>query len=83
MRTIFILASSALISAAVFTGPAAAEEPLHLTPPLYRDLAYALRQGNRVTAPTTTPQPVPSADHGRTASTTRWSLVQASAEARR
>lgn len=83
MRTIFILASAALASAAVLAGPAAAEESLHLTPPLYRDQASAQQQGRRLTHLTTTPQLVPAADDLRTASTAKRSLVQASAEPRR
>ena len=83
MRTIFILASAALASAAVFSGPAVAGEPLHLTPPLYRDQAYAQLQSHHLNHLTTTPQPVPMADDLRTGSITKRSLVQASAEARR
>lgn len=82
MRTIFILASAALASAAVFSGPALAGEPLHLTPPLYRDQAYAVQQGRPFTQLATTPQPVPAADERRTASSTQRPLIQASAEPR-
>jgi hypothetical protein len=83
MRTIFILASAALISAAAFAGPAAAEENLHLTPPLYRDQALVAQQGRRLAHLTTTPQLVPATGDLRIASTTKRTLVQASAEARR
>ncbi|MCJ2084394.1 hypothetical protein MKK88_00075 [Methylobacterium sp. E-005] len=83
MRTIFILASAALTSAAIFTGPAVADEPLHLTPPLYRDQAHAQLRIHPLTHLTTTPQPVPVAEELRTGSITKRSLVQASAEARR
>ena len=81
MRTIFILASAALISAAAFAGPAAAN--LHLTPPLYRDQALVAQQGRRLAHLTTTPQLVPAMGDLRIASTTKRTLVQASAEARR
>lgn len=83
MRTIFILASAALISAATFAGSASAEENLHLTPPLYRDQAVVAQQGRRLAHLTTTPQLVPATGDLRIASTTRRTLVQASAEASR
>ncbi|MCJ2136099.1 hypothetical protein MKK69_18940 [Methylobacterium sp. J-026] len=80
MRTIFILASAALASAAVFAGPASAEEPLHLTPPLYRDQARGAQQARPITDLTTTPQPVRvTANRMRTVSTVERSMVQASA----
>ncbi|MEL6064207.1 MULTISPECIES: hypothetical protein [unclassified Methylobacterium] len=84
MRTIFILASAALTSAALFCSPASADERLNLTPPLYRDQAVAAQQGRRLAILTTTPQPVPAAAADlRIASMTKRSLVQASAEAHR
>lgn len=84
MRTIFLLASAVLTSAAVLTSPAMAEERVSLTPPLYRDQAPAMQQGHRLAVLTTTPQPVPAAASDlRTASMIKRSLDQASAEARR
>ncbi|MGH1589786.1 hypothetical protein ACRBEV_17330 [Methylobacterium phyllosphaerae] len=83
MRTILILASAALTSAA-FTGLATADERLHLTPPLYRDQARAAQQVRTIHDLTTTPQPVsvPVAS-GRTVSSLSRPMVQASAESRR
>lgn len=84
MRTIFILASAALTSAAIFASPAVAEERLHLTPPLYRDQAQAMQQGRHLAILATTPQPVPTAAGDlRIASMTGRSLAQASVESRR
>lgn len=82
MRTIFFHASAALISAAAFTGPTAAAEPLHLTPPLYREQAPAAQRVRRFDILTTTPQPVLAAKGDtESASTARRSLVQAVATA--
>src|ERR1700710_970723 len=58
MRTILILASAAFASAAAFTGPAAAEDLLHVTPPLFRDQARAAQQVRSTGDLTTTPHPV-------------------------
>ncbi|SDO48681.1 hypothetical protein SAMN05216360_12418 [Methylobacterium phyllostachyos] len=81
MRTIFIHASAALISAAALTGPAAADERLHLTPPLYREQAWTAQQARRLETPTTTPLPVPPAiGSAQSASMARRSFTQASAE---
>jgi|GEM_PF-1788722 len=81
MRTIFIHASAALISAAAFTGPAAADEHLHLTPPLYREQTWTAQQARRLETWTTTPHPVPAATgSAHSASAARQSLTQASAE---
>ncbi|WP_457106467.1 hypothetical protein [Methylobacterium sp. P5_C11] len=83
MRTILILASAALTSAA-FTGLATADERLHLTPPLYRDQARTAQQVRAIHDLTTTPQPVSApAVLGRTVSSLGRSMVQASAEPRR
>ena len=84
MRTILILASAALTSAAVLTGPAAAEG-LHLTPPLYREQARATQQAHPAGDLTTTPQPVAAPVNGgsRTVSMADRPMVQASAEALR
>lgn len=80
MRTIYIHASAALISAAAFTGPAVAEERLNLTPPLYREQAWAARQARQPETLTTTPHPVPTATGSTpSASAAKWSLTQASA----
>ncbi|MDP4003734.1 hypothetical protein [Methylobacterium sp. NEAU K] len=83
MRTIFVLASAALTSAALFTGPAAADDRLHLTPPLYRDQARAAQQVHPVGDLTTTPQPVRGIGTGshRTVSAVERPMVQASMEA--
>ena len=83
MRTILILASAALTSAA-FTGLAAADDRLHLTPPLYRDQARPAQQIRAIHDMTTTPQPVAApATVGRTVSSLRRPMVQASVEASR
>ncbi|MHB2207298.1 hypothetical protein [Methylobacterium sp. CM6257] len=81
MRTILILASAALASAALH-GPAAAEDHLHLTPPLYREQARAAQQVRTIRDLTTTPQPVAApASDPRTVSAIERPMVQASAEA--
>ncbi|MGH1573062.1 hypothetical protein ACRAWG_23295 [Methylobacterium sp. P31] len=81
MRTILMLASAALASAALH-GPAAAEDRLHLTPPLYREQARATQQVRTIRDLTTTPQPVaPPARDVRTVSTVDRPMVQAAAEA--
>ncbi|KAA0125047.1 hypothetical protein CIW48_04780 [Methylobacterium sp. P1-11] len=83
MRTILILASAALTSAA-FTGLAAADDRLHLTPPLYRDQARPTQQVRVIHDLTTTPQPVAApASVGRTVSSLSRPMVQASVEASR
>ncbi|MCJ2060785.1 hypothetical protein MKL09_30225 [Methylobacterium sp. J-048] len=84
MRTILILASAALTSAAIITGPAAADDRLHLTPPLYRELARATTQTRPVSDLITTPQPVSAtrADTSPVAAVAR-PMVQASADATR
>ena len=84
MRMIVILASAALTSAALFAGPATADDRLNLTPPLYRDQAVAVQQGRRLATLTTTPQPVPAVDGDlRGAPMTTGSLAQASVKAHR
>ncbi|MFB0490739.1 hypothetical protein ABIE45_003325 [Methylobacterium sp. OAE515] len=85
MRTILILASAALTSAAVLTVPAKAEELLHLTPPLYREQARATQQAHPAGDLKTTPQPVAVPVNGgsRTVSMVDRPMVQASAEALR
>ena len=84
MRTILILASAALTSAAIFAGPAAAEDSLHLTPPLYRDQARATTQARSASDLTTTPQPVSATRGGhRPVAAVERPIVQASAEATR
>jgi hypothetical protein len=81
MRTILILASAAFASAAVFTGPAAAEDLLHVTPPLFRDQARAAQQVRSTGDLTTTPHPVATpARSGMTVSSADRTVVQASAE---
>jgi hypothetical protein len=83
MRTILILASAALTSAA-FTAPAAAEGPLHLTPPLYREQARATQQVRPAHELMTVPRPVAAPAPGdRTASLTDRPLIQASVAAMR
>lgn len=83
MRLTFLLASAALTSAA-FTGPATAEDRLHLTPPLYREQAQVSLHAERLNVLATTPQPVPStASSVRSTSKAGRSLDQASAEALR
>lgn len=84
MRTILILASAALTSAALFTVPAFAQDDLHLTPPLYRDQARATTQVRSAHDLTTTPQPVSALQTGRSpvAAVVR-PMVQASAETAR
>lgn len=83
MRTILILASAALTSAAIFTGPAA-DDSLHLTPPLYREQARAATQARAVGDLTTTPQPVSAARPGsRPVAALPRSIVQASADTTR
>ena len=84
MRTILILASAALTSAAIITGPAAAEDSLHLTPPLYRELARATTQTRPVSDLITTPQPVSATRNvGRPVATLDRPMVQASADTNR
>jgi hypothetical protein len=83
MRTILILASAALTSAA-FIGPAAADDHLHLTPPLYREQARPAQQIRAIHDLTTTPQPVAApATVSRTVSALGRPMVQASVEASR
>ncbi len=83
MRKIFILASAALTSAA-FTGLAAADDRLHLTPPLYRDQARPAQQIRAIHDLTTTPQPVAApATVNRTVSSLGRPIVQAAVEASR
>ena len=65
MRTILILASAALTSAALFAVPAFAQDDLHLTPPLYRDQARATTQARSAHDLTTNPQPVSATHAGR------------------
>ena len=79
MRTIFILASAALTSAAILAGPAAADERLHLTPPLYRDQVRAAQQVRSVSDLNTTPQLV----SGQNGKPVARPMVQASADALR
>lgn len=84
MRTILILASAALVSAATFAGPAAADDRLHLTPPLYREQAHETRQIRPMGEMTVTPQPVGASTIARkTLSAADRPMIQASAEARR
>jgi hypothetical protein len=84
MRTILFLASAALTSAAIFTGPAAADDRLHLTPPLYREQARATVQARAVGDLTTTPQPVSAAPpSSRPVALLPRSIVQASADTTR
>ncbi|MCJ2052552.1 hypothetical protein [Methylobacterium sp. J-070] len=83
MRTILILASAAFASAAV-SGSAAADDRLHLTPPLYREQARDIRQIHPMDELTTTPQPVSAPVTRRsTVSAIDHRMVQASAETRR
>jgi hypothetical protein len=84
MRTILILASAALATAAALVGPAAADDRLHLTPPLYREQARNTREVHPAGDLTTTPQPVvaPSAQVRSTSALVR-PLIQASAEVSR
>jgi len=84
MRTILILASAALTSAAIVTGPAAADDRLNLSPPLYREQARAATQARPVGDLTTTPQPVLSARTStRPVATVERPIVQASADSTR
>ncbi|MCJ2093384.1 hypothetical protein MKK67_12935 [Methylobacterium sp. J-072] len=84
MRTILILASAALTSAAIFAGPAAAGDSLHLTPPLYREQARATTQARSVSDLSTTPQPVSATRTGsRPVATLERPIVQASADTNR
>ncbi|GJE10176.1 MULTISPECIES: hypothetical protein [Methylobacterium] len=83
MRTILILASAALVSAAVIR-PAAADDHLNLTPPLYREQARVARQVRPVSDMTTTPQPVAApAIPRRAGSTADRAMIQAFAETSR
>ncbi|MEE7489355.1 hypothetical protein [Methylobacterium oryzae] len=83
MRTILILASAALTSAA-FTGLATADDRLHLTPPLYRDQVRPAQQVRAIHDLTTTPQPVAAQAAGnRTVSSLGRPMVQAAVEASR
>jgi hypothetical protein len=81
MRTILILASAALASAAA-AGPAAADDRLYLTPPLYREQARASQQVRAIHDLTTTPQPVAAPAPGRVTSVSR-PMIQAAVEATR
>jgi len=84
MRTILILASAALATAAALVGPAAADDRLHLTPPLYREQARSIGAVHPSGDLTTVPQPViaPTTRLRTTAALDR-PFIQASAEARR
>ena len=81
MRTILSLASAALASSAAFMGAAAADDRLHLTPPLYREQARAAQQVRPAGDLTTTPQPVAVPPGARNVSMIARPIVQASAEA--
>ena len=84
MRTILILASAALVSAASGTGSALADDHLNLTPPLYREQARISRQVRPASDITTVPQPVLAAPaQRRTVSAADRPVFQASAAASR
>lgn len=81
MRTISFLASAALIATACLTGPALADDHLHLTPPLYREQARATQQVRPPSDLATTPRLVPAASAPGTGkvSAAHRILVEASA----
>ena len=84
MRTILILASAALTTATILAGPAAADDSLNLTPPLYREQARAATQARSVSDLTTTPQPVSATRNvGRPVAILDRPMVQASADTNR
>jgi hypothetical protein len=58
MRSILLLT---LVATSLTARTASADDRLHLTPPLYREQAHAVRQTRHAAELTTTPQPVAAA----------------------
>ena len=61
MRFTHVLTVAALVSASFAAGTAMAGEPLHLTPPLYREQARTIGRTRAPNDLVTTPQPVAAA----------------------
>lgn len=58
MRSTHIALLSAVAVVSLYAGTVSADDRLHITPPLYRDLARATQQIHRAAELTTTPHPV-------------------------
>jgi hypothetical protein len=69
MRTILILASSALAAATLAAGLASADDLTNVTPPITREHAQTIRAVHPAGELTVTPQPVFSAPETRRLST--------------
>ena len=66
MRFTHALALIALVTVPVVAGSARADEPLHLTPPLYREQARTIQQTHAASDLVTTPHPVAAAKPAET-----------------
>ena len=65
MRTILVLASSAIAAATLAAGFASADDRINVTPPISREHARAIRAIHPAGELTVTPQPVPAAETPR------------------
>ena len=65
MRTILILASSAIAAATFAAGAATADDRINVTPPISREHARAIRAIHPAAEHTVTPMPVPAIETPR------------------
>ncbi len=65
MRTILVLASSAIAAATFAAGIATADDRINVTPPISREHARAIQAIHPASELTVTPQPVPASETPR------------------